>query len=334
MRRSLPAAERLALELRAAAGDADRLGIGLAAGELDELLALAALSPGSDAVEAEFRDRIRAWHIHLQTMLWADHEATGKAYELGSFLSDTSNRVVLELRHGSGARPHVTRELRCVFGRARVERIKRLLDDLQARIDPAAVRIVKQHLDVWQEAVCERTPRHATRAGLEPLDSQAVVWFQLVTGDKEPEAFIGHDDRARVRETMVGRMVRSYKRNWRTIATGLVATAALAAGGYELLSSQADVRGPILASLGPLAGALGLSFTSVGLTVRKSLDARAELLWNTALVEVISTKTLRVDDVLTPAPPHRARLRVSVPRRRSHGGPPAALAGIPRRTAP
>jgi len=331
MRRSLPAAERLALELRAAAGDADRLGIGLGANELDELLGLATLSAQSDAAETQFREAIRAWHISLQTMLWADHEASGKAYELGSFLSDTSNRVVLELRRGSAARSHVTRELRCVFARERVERIKRLLDDLQARIDPAAVRIVKQHLTAWQEAVRERTPRHATRAGLEPLDRQAVIWFQLVTGDKEPEAFIGHDDRARVRETMVGRMVRSYKRNWATIAVGLVATAVLAAGAYELLSSQDSIRGPILASLGPLAGALGLSFISIGLTVRKSLDARAELLWNTALVEVISTKTLRVDDVLKPGPPRRSRLATAMPRWRSPGGPPTAPAGFPRR---
>jgi hypothetical protein len=263
-------------------------------------------------------------------MLWADHEATGKAYELGSFLSDTSNRVVLELRRRSLVHRHVTRELRCVFGRERVERIKRLLDDLQARIDPAAVRIVSQHLTTWQQAVGERTLRDATRAGLAPLDHQTVTWFQLVTGDKEPEAFIGHDDRARVRDTMVGRMVRSYKRNWKTIVAGLTGTAALAAGGYELLTSEEGIRGPLLASLGPITGALGLSFTSIGLTVRKSLDARAELLWNTALVEVISAKTLLVDDVLAPAPPRRSRLSTAMPRRRSPGGPPAAPAGFRR----
>jgi hypothetical protein len=328
MRRSLPAAERLALELRAAAGDADRLGVALAPGELDELLELAAASPQDDEAEARFRDRIRAWHIELETVLWADHEATGKAYELGSFLSDTSNRVVLELRHGKDARERVTHELRCVFERSRIERIKRLLDDLQTRIDPAAVRIVKQHLGLWQEAVRERAPRNASRAGLAPLDSQVVIWFQLVTGDKEPEAFIGHDDRARVRETMVGRTVRSYKRNWRRIAVGLIALAGVAGGGYELLSSPEleNVRGPILASVGPLAGAIGLSFTSIGLTVRKSLDARAELLWNTALVEVISASTLHVDDVLRPAAPHGQRLAWHAQRRRSHAEPRTRLA--------
>jgi hypothetical protein len=334
MRRSLPAAERLVLELRAAVGDAERLGAGLDPAELRELLGLAERAAESDAAEERLRDRLRAWHIHLVTVLWADHEATGKAYELGSFLSDTSNRVVLELRRGKDARAHVTRELRCVFARERVERVKRLLDDLQARIDPAAVRIVKDHLAAWQDAVLERTPRAATRAGLAPLDSQAVTWCQLVTGDKEPEAFIGHDDRVRVRETMVGRMLRSYRRNWKCVLIAAVSFAVVAYGVAKVIDSghAPDYTSAIIAFTGSLAGALGLSLASIGLTVRKSLDARAELLWNTALVEVISQKTLLVDDVLTLAPPCRTRLRMAVPRRRrrSHGDAAAGLARVAR----
>jgi hypothetical protein len=317
MRRSLPAAERLALELRAAAGDADRLGIGLADAELAELLDLAVRSPESDDAEAEFHDRIRTWHIHLQTMLWADHEATGKAYELGSFLSDTSNRVVRGLRGLDDPRGHVTRELRAVFERERVERIKRLLDDLEAKIDPAAVRIVKEHLDAWHAAVGDRTPRATTRAGLEPLDSQVVIWFQLVTGDKEPEAFIGHDDRTQVRGTMIARMASSYRRSW----PGIVALAAIVAAAVLLVPWDELDKGEttrLVALLSPVAGALGLRITSIGLTVRKSLDARAELLWNTALVEVISAKTLRVDEVLKPALARRRHIMLSVPRPRSH----------------
>lgn len=333
MRRSLPAAERLALELRAAAGDADRLGIGLEESELDELLQLAVSSPESGEAEAEFLRRIRAWHIHLQTMLWADHEATGKAYELGSFLSDTSNRVVRGLRGIEDQRGHVTRELRSVFEQRRVERIKRLLDDLQAKIDPAAVRIVKEHLDAWQAAVRDRTPRATTRAGLEPLDSQVVIWFQLVTGDKEPEAFIGHDERTQVRGTMISRMVSSYRRSW----PGIVALTAIAAAavlfGPKLLEGEDAPQ--VIALLTPLAGALGLRVTSIGLTVRKSLDARAELLWNTALVEVISAKTLRVDEVLKPVVvrPRHFTLPVSRPRPRhgSHGEAPVRRVRAPQR---
>jgi hypothetical protein len=312
MRRSLPAAERLVLELRAAVGDADRLGAGLDPAELRELLALAQRAAVSAADEERFRDGIRAWHIHLVTVLWADQETTGKAYELGGFLSDTSNRVVLELRRGDETRAQVTRELRCVFGSERVERIKRLLDDLQARIDPAAVQIVKQHLAAWQEAVRERTPQDATRAGLAPLDNQAVIWCQLVTGDKEPEAFIGHDERARVRETMVGRMLRSYRRNWKGVVVAAAAMALVAYGAVKLIDTDhvPDYASAVIAFAGSLAGALGLSLASIGLTVRKSLDARAELLWNTALVEVISRQTLLVDEVLELAPPCRTPLRM------------------------
>jgi hypothetical protein len=318
MRRSLPAAERLALELRAAAGDADRLGIGLEDAELAELLDLAVRSPESDDAEVEFHERIRAWHIHLQTMLWADHEAIGKAYELGSFLSDTSNRVVLGLRRVEDPREHVTHELRCVFEHRRVERIKRLLDDLQAKIDPAAVRIVKEHLDAWAAAVAERAPLDTTRAGLEPLDGQVVIWFQLVTGDKEPEAFIGHDARTHVRETMIARMMHSYRGRW----PGLVAVVALVAAAVLLVPLLNLDRGDttrLLAFVSPVAGALGLRVTSIGLTVRKSLDARAELLWNTALVEVISARTLRLDEVLEPPLARRRKLPLPVPRRREPG---------------
>lgn len=316
MRRSLPAAERLALELRAAAGDADRLGIGLEERELAELLQLAVSSPESGEAEAEFHDRIRAWHIHLQTMLWADHEATGKAYELGSFLSDTSNRVVRGLRGLDDQHGHVTRELRSVFEQRRVERIKRLLDDLQAKIDPAAVRIVKEHLDAWQAAVGDRTPRSTTRAGLEPLDRQVVIWFQLVTGDKEPEAFIGHDDRAQVRGTMISRMVSSYRHSWPGVVV-LVALVAAAIVIWPYLGFDEGETKRLLAFAAPVATALGVKVTSIGLTVRKSLDARAELLWNTALVEVISAKTLRVEDVLLPAITSRRQIMLPVPRGRS-----------------
>lgn len=306
MRRSLPAAERLVLELRAADGDAGRLGMGLDPAALDELVELARHAPDSDAAEAAFRARIRAWHIDLQTRLWGEHEPTGKAYELGSFLSDTSNRVVLELRRPGDPSTHVTRELREVFAPRRVERVKRLLDDLQTRIDPAAVRIVKQHLARWQAVVDERAATCITRADLEPLDSQAVTWFQLVSGDKEPEAYIDHEDRAKVRGAMLRRTVRSYACSGRSVVSAVLALVALAVCAVVLPTLSADQFKHLAVFATPIAGALGVSLASVGRTVRKSLDARAELLWNTALVEVISQKTLLVDELLPVPPPRRA----------------------------
>ena len=310
MRRSLPAAERLVLELRAADGDAGRLGIGLEPAALEELVQLAWHAPDSDEAEEAFRARIRAWHIELQTRLWADHEPTGKAYELGSFISDTSNRVVLELRRPGNPSEHVTRELREVFAERRVERVKRLLDDLQTRIDPAAVRIVKQHLERWQDAAGEREATCTTRADLEPLDSQAVTWFQLVSGDKEPEAYIDHEDRVKVRGAMFSRTVRSYACNGRCLAAAVLALVVLAVLAFVLPGLKGYAIKHLVVFATPIAGALGVSLASVGRTVRKSLDARAELLWNTALVEVISQKTLHVEELL-PAPQQRRTWQVA-----------------------
>jgi len=304
-------------QVSAAAGDADRLGIGLEPAELGDLVALAEHAPDSPDAEDGFRARIRAWHVDLQTSLWADREATGKAYELGSFLSDTSNRVVLELRRTGDPCAHVTRELREVFSARRVERVKRLLDDLQTRIDPAAVRIVKQHLDCWQSAVGDRTAKCTTRADLEPLDSQAITWFQLVSGDKEPEAYIDHDDRAHLRNAMVARTMRAYVRSWRCWATAVLMLAATAALAYLLVAQKATAA-QIFAVAGPIAGALGISLASLGRTVRQSLDVRAELLWNTALVEVISARTLCIDELLPEPQTRPAWLApVSTPRRAS-----------------
>ena len=79
-------------------------------------------------------------------------EPAGKAYELGNFLSDTWNRVTRPSIHPD---PHS--ELAEIFDRVRVERIKLLLDDLQARIDPVAIHAVSSHLDEWCERVANGT---------------------------------------------------------------------------------------------------------------------------------------------------------------------------------
>ena len=78
-------------------------------------------------------------------------------------------------------------------------------DELQARIDPAAVRIV-QHLDAWRERVEKCLPVNGkifadmlepSQKGLEPLRRQALIWRQLLSGDKEPEAYMDRGERTR-----------------------------------------------------------------------------------------------------------------------------------------
>jgi hypothetical protein len=282
-----------------------------------ELMELACSAPGSGDAEQELHKRIESWHIGLATALWADEVAKGKAYELGSYLSDTWNRVVLALRRTGDTDALVAGELRAVFGDHRVQTIKMLLDDLQARIDPAAVRVVQQHLESWHEHVREQVAEGGdgrltfapTRAALEPLASQTVIWRQLVTGEKEPEAYIGRDARARVRDTMVRRMLTGYRLKWRSLVAGAAVAAAfvLLVGQLATLLEGAELA-PIIAFGGSLAGAFGLKITSIAMTMRRSLDARAELIWNAALVEVICERTLRVADVFGTPPTARERL--------------------------
>ena len=103
-----------------------------------------------------------------------------------------------------------------------------------------------------------------------------------------------------MRGTMLSRTLRSYfAQRPRFVAGSIVGLAALigARGAPPDPGRRGRRRSRSSRFGGPVAGALGVSLASVGRTVSKSLDARAELLWNTALVEVISHKTLRVDEL-------------------------------------
>ncbi|HEV7883911.1 MAG TPA: hypothetical protein VGO81_10090 [Solirubrobacteraceae bacterium] len=337
LRTSLPPTARLRLELRAAAGDAQRAGVPLDPDELDALLDLACRAPGSGDAERDLRTRIETWHIGLVTALWAEDVGIGEAYELGSFLSDTWNRVVLAMRREGDADTLVADELLAVFSDERVQRIKVLLDDLQARIDPAAVRIVQQHLESWRSQVREHVagdgaaprPFVATWAQLQPLASQTVIWRQLVTGEKEPEGYIGRDARAKVRDTMVKRMLMGYRLRWKSVVIGAAVAAAFVLGIGELATLLKGAQlAPIIAFGGSLAGAFGLKITSIAVTMRRSLDARAELIWNAALVEVICEQTLRVADIFGPANATRERTsRIRQIKLNDNGGPVASAAG-------
>ena len=195
-RARLLARDRVELELRAIAGDVARAGVELSEQDLARLLELGREAADSAEAEARFREELARRHVAFEIALWAQHEARGKAYEIGNFVSDTWNRVVRP-------RPSTSSEseLLEVFSAHRVTRMKVLLDDLQTRIDPAAVHTVQTHLDSWRDRVhdnagsssrpsAEELTHEEIRAKYEPVERQTVIWRQLLTGDKEREAFI------------------------------------------------------------------------------------------------------------------------------------------------
>jgi hypothetical protein len=122
-------------------------------------------------------------------------------------------------------------------------------DELQARIDPAAVRIV-QHLDAWRERVEKCLPVNGkifadmlepSQKGLEPLRRQALIWRQLLSGDKEPEAYMDRGERTRLRGTLARRIWDDYRRrHWKRVLLVACAVAVAAVFFVWLVSWYGD----------------------------------------------------------------------------------------------
>jgi hypothetical protein len=301
---SLEPADQLELQLWAAAGDARRAGVGTKGSSLEDLVSGARAAAGSAAAAEVFRARLRRRHIELQKDLWARDEALGKAYELGNGLSDTYGRVCRAYREHA---EDVAGTWEAVFRPDRAERLKKLLDDLQTRLNAAGVAVVRAQLDAWCAGVAERLraggppPEERVREGLR---RQTVIWRQLLTGDKAPEAYLDRHARAALHDDLRALIWRRYRR-WAVV---------LAVAILALLPAWPHLSGAGSAIVAA-AGALGLSKASVLLTVRGRVDQWSKLLWERALAQRIVDATLTLDTVLPP-PARERRIAVAVPHER------------------
>jgi hypothetical protein len=297
---SLDPADQLELQVRAAAGDARRAGIFANADQLEELVGCARQAHLSDRNAEEFRRRLRTCHIELQKELWAGDEALGKAYELGNGLSDTYGRICRAYREGGSEQTTIWGK---VFKRSRIERLKLLLDDLQSRLDPAGVTVVKAHLDTYQTEVPQRIEANGLpelsrfRSGLR---RQTITWRQLVGGEKEPEAYLDRNARVDVRADMRKIL---WQRLWRWIplmAAGVFVVALSVSLIVHLYGGNVSHTG-IASALTAVVGALGITKASVAVAIRSRLHQWSELVWNRALAARITAATLFLDQVLDPA---------------------------------
>ena len=330
--------DRLELELLAAAGAVQRLGVDLHQERIEELRELAQHSAARDGAEAGFRSELERCHVALDKALWMRSEAEGRAYELGIMLSDTYNRIFrVYHEHPDEAE----REWLEVFGKPRVQILLTLLGNLQSRLDPTAAAVVRDHLNTWRERVHEALAegddaRAPSEAASGELRSQTIVWRQLLTGDKEPEAFLGPEARARVRDELVHLM-------WRRYWAGAVAlSAALAAAIAAVLVWHLDVghlytndgsggRAALVTSgLLSVAGAFGITKASINRAIKHDLRTWSRLLWNRALARVVCMETLRLDGVFPLRPPRYKRALLTL----ATSGPAATAVNRPRTPQP
>ena len=310
--RSLTASDRADLELRAIAGVASRVGVAIAEPELDRLSELANASGTSAEAQQAFRVALARQHIEFDKRLWAADEPSGKAYELGNFLSDTWNRVLRPRVHPD---PHS--ELVEIFSPVRVQRMKLLLDDLQTRVDPVAAHTIDSHLGQWRDRV-STAPIDAARAAasklteeevvktLEPVERQTIIWRQMLTGDKEPEAWIGGAKRAEVRDEFTKQLWQRYRRRLMWL---LPLVAALGAAAGLLYADNVDyVRGLAGTALA-LAGTIGVTRASMTSALKRGLQDWGDLMWNRALAAVICRETSALDDLFPQPALARGRKR-------------------------
>lgn len=287
---TMPNGDQLELQVRAAASLAFQL---KATAPGNEILGLAHdvhATCHSRTKASAVRERLSACHNSLIKELWATQEAQGKAYELGMSIFDSWNRVRLAGRPGSKC---PVDEWRTVFGRQRTERVKVLLDDLQSQLPRTAVTVVKAHLDFWCDAVAaqlaepEATP---PEDGPAILRRQTLIWRQLLTRDKEPEAFLQRDERRRVHQEFKQLVWRSLLRPVPVAAT--LACVAVLAGLMAGIIPAASSSQAVVAFL----GAIGLSQASLAVIARDRVRIWTELLWNRALAGVVFEATCLADN--------------------------------------
>ena len=322
--------DQLELQLRAAAGDAKRAGVTSKPASLAALVAAARESAEGHVQREAFRTQLRACHVEINKDLWSMNEALGKAYELGNGLSDTYGRVCRGYRE-PGANHALVWER--VFDEGRIERLKKLLDDLQSRLDATAVSVVREQLDSWRDEVDKRIEAD----DLPDLDNvrkglrrQTVIWRQLIAGDKQPEAYLGDEQRAHVRDTLRDLAWKRY-RMWLpplvAALTLLILAAPKAVAWYEESLVQSGLASAAVAAI----GALGITRGSVVLTMRTRLHEWADLLWHRAVISEVAQATLTVEQVFGPPPARDLRIKAATAqaarRLRASVTPPTTASG-------
>jgi hypothetical protein len=300
---SLAPRDQVELQLRTAAGDAERSGVTSNDASLDELCASVRANTDFDGSDTAFRAELRRRHVEISKDLWSQSEALGKAYELGNGLSDTHGLVCRAYREQQGNEGEAWNE---VFNRGRIERLKRLLDDLQSRLDPTAVAVVRQQLDAWCEKVDAGLDRQClpqvseVRTGLR---RQTVIWCQLIAGDKRPEDYLDAAQRSRIRQTL--RTI-AWKRYRFWLAALLTVLGAAVFFLPELAQWYQDgvVQTRLASTAIAVAGAVGITRASLLVSLRGRMHQWADLLWQCAVVDEVVRASLTVEEVFPPPASH------------------------------
>jgi hypothetical protein len=261
-------------------------------------------APTTDAVrgaadrreEEEARAAILALHAELLRVLTAADFRLGKAYGLGRALCDT-------------CRVHSADDVERELSHDRVGNLYSWLLDLKTVLPPHAGESVYQSLREWEA--------WARRPEVEghPLDwerdegtvervlfRQGEIWRALLSGEKQAtDMLVARDYADAAGKLFMDGLALLRRLPWQVwlVVGGALG---LAVAGLILASVIGNVSS-VVAALGGLAAALGISWTGLRQTLGTAAASLRKPLWGAALDRAIVVAITRVDDLRGETPP-------------------------------
>jgi hypothetical protein len=220
------------------------------------------------------RDLVRTLHLQLNSVLGAADFRLGKAYGLGRAIADTCRN------------PGSLADLRAELADARMATLVSWLDDLSSAFPPHAGHSVRESLRAWHAwATTATDPAPDEVWAL--LRRQGDLWRALLSGEKLGTDMLEIDNYLDAAERLLARTRALVWRFVRRFPVLVALVVALFAGGVALIvigSSSASV----VAGLGSVLAAVGLTWRGVGGTVGNVVAGLERPLWGAELDKAIT----------------------------------------------
>lgn len=254
-----------------------RLGLGGAAKEEDEL---STTFQNNEKDNEDVKRCVYTLHMGIMREAFAKERAIGQAYELGRALADTCPEAI------------DSDEMARTLNRYRLDEIGRWLADLATRLPDHASRAVRISMTRWKIAAqqgASSTLFQAEELGQvhRALHRQVEIWRSLLTGQKLAKDTLGSGGYARA----VGLAVSDTRRVlfgylWRFLPFVIVVVALLGVGIWGVTNYEETAK--VIASLGAIIGALGITWKGVGSTLGHIASEVEEPIWQGALDVVVA----------------------------------------------
>jgi hypothetical protein len=226
------------------------------------------------AAAEDRRELVRTLHLQLNSVLGAADFRLGKAYGLGRAIADTCRN------------PGSLAELRSELADARMATLVSWLDDLSSAFPPHAGHSVRESLRAWH-AWAGTASDPAPEEVWALLRRQGDLWRALLSGEKLGADMLEIDNYLDAAERLLSRTRALVWRFVRRFPVLVALVVLLFAGGVALIvigSSSASV----VAGLGSVLAAVGLTWRGIGGTVGTVVASLERPLWGAELDTAIT----------------------------------------------